>query len=109
MRAGDLTGIWHGAAIGSGSGPLLGVSILLAAVLNYVIAWFAVRTTGRRWALAPPWALWTMMMLFAAGVRTGEGDYLLGGDDWVGLVMILLGSLTYAVYSYRMILRRVTR
>jgi hypothetical protein len=109
MRAGDLSGIWSGKAIGSGGGPLLGVSILLAAVVNYAIAWFAVRTTGRRWALGPPWALWTLMMLFAAGVRTDEGDYLLGGEDWVALVMILLGSLTFAVYSYRMILRPVRR
>jgi hypothetical protein len=59
--------------------------------------------------MAPPWALWTLMMLFAAGVRTSEGDYLLAGNDWVGLVMILVGSLSFAVYSYRMILKRVSR
>jgi len=107
LRAGDLVTIWKGDAIGSGGGPPIGLSILLAAVANYGIAWFAVSTTGRRWALAPPWALWTLMMLLAAGVRTSEGDYLLGGNDWVGLVMILVGSLTFAVYSYRMILRRL--
>jgi hypothetical protein len=105
LRAGDLTAIWHGDAIGSGGGPLLGVSVLLAAVLNYAIAWFAVATTRRRWALGPPWALWTLIMLFAAGVRTREGDYLLGGSDWVALVMILVGSLTFAVFSYRLILK----
>jgi hypothetical protein len=109
LRAGDLTGIWRGAAIGSGSGPLLGVSILLAAVLNYAIAWFVVSTSGRRWVIGPPWALWTLMMLFAAGVRTDEGDYLLGGENWVALVMILVGSLTYAVYCYRMIIKRIPR
>jgi hypothetical protein len=53
-----------------------------------------------------PWALWTLFMLFAAGVRTTEGDYLLGGNDWVALVMILVGSLSFAVFSYRAILRR---
>ena len=109
LRWGDLTTIWRGDAIGSGSGPLLGLSILLAAVLNYAIAWFALSTTGRRWAMGPPWALWTLMMLFAAGVRTDEGDYLLGGTNWVALVMILVGSLSYAIYSYRMILRRIPR
>jgi hypothetical protein len=87
-------------------GFLIGVSILMAVVANTAIAWFAVTTTGRRWALGPPWALWTLMMLFAAGVRTTEGDYLLGGNDYVALVMILVGSLTFAVYSYRMILKR---
>jgi hypothetical protein len=109
LRAGDLTTIWRGEPIGSGRGPVIGLSILLAVVANYGIAWFAVSTTGRRWALGPPWALWTLMMLFAAGVRTHEGDYLLGGDDWVALVMILVGSLTFAVYSYRMILGRLPR
>ncbi len=106
LRAGDVVSIWRGDAIGSGGGPLLGVSILLAAVLNYAIAWFAVSTTRRRWSLAPPWALWTLLMLGAAGVRTTEGDYLLGGENWIALVMILVGSLTYAVYSYRLILKR---
>jgi len=109
MRSGDLTAVWSGDAIGSGGGPLIGVSIVLAAGLNYGIAWFAVSTTGRNWALGPPWALWTLMMLFAAGVRTDEGDYLLGGTNWVALVMILVGSLSYAIYSYRMILRRIPR
>ena len=109
LRAGDLVTIWRGDSVGSGSGPLLGLAILLAAVANYGIAWFAVSTTGRRWALGPPWALWTLMMLFAAGVRTSEGDYLLAGDNWIALVMILVGSLTFAVYSYRMILKRIPR
>jgi hypothetical protein len=107
LRAGDFGTVWRGAAIGSGRGPLVPVSILLAIVLNYAIAWFAVTTTRRRWALGPPWALWTLMMFAASGVRTSEGDYLLGGSNWVALVMILVGSLSFAVYSYRMILKRV--
>jgi hypothetical protein len=105
MRAGDLATVWRGDAIGSGHGPLLGVSVLLAIVGNYGIAWFAVSTTRRRWALGPPWALWTLLMLIAAGVRTPEGDYLLGGENWIALVMILVGSLTFAAYAYRMILK----
>jgi hypothetical protein len=109
LRWGDLTSIWRGDPIGSGGGPLLGVAILLAVVANWAIAWFAVATTGRRWALGPPWAVWTLMMLFAAGVRTPEGDYLLGGEDWIALVMILAGSLTFAVYAYRQILKRIPR
>ena len=87
-------------------GVPVGVSILLAAVANPAIAWFAVTTTERRWALGPPWALWTLLMLAAAGIRTDEGDYLIGGSDWVALVMILVGSLAFALYAYRMILGR---
>ncbi|MEU4237984.1 hypothetical protein [Actinoplanes sp. NPDC026619] len=107
LRAGDVLTIWRGDAIGSGSGPLIGVAIVLAGAANYGLAWFAVSTTGKRWALGPPWALWTLMMLFAAGTRTHEGDYLLGGENWIALVMILVGSLTFAVYSYRMILKGI--
>jgi uncharacterized membrane protein len=84
----------------------IGVSILMALVANPAIAWFAVTTTGRRSAVAPPWIIWTIMMLFATGYRTAEGDYLVSGNDWVALVMILVGSLAFAVYSYRMILTR---
>ncbi len=106
MRAGDFVTIWRGTPIGSGVGPTIPVSIVLAVVLNFAIAWFAVSTTGRRWAAGPPWALWTVIMLFASGVRTSEGDYLLGGNNWVALIMILLGSLTFAGATYRAILTR---
>jgi hypothetical protein len=87
-------------------GVPVGVSIVLAAVANPAIAWFAVTTTERRWALGPPWALWTLLMLAAAGVRTNEGDYLVGASDWVALVTILVGSLAFALYAYRTILGR---
>jgi hypothetical protein len=87
------------------AGVPLGVAILAAVAGNYAIAWFAHTTVGRRWVVAPPWVIWTVLMLFAAGVRTDEGDYLVSGDDWVALVMILVGSLTFAVYAYRMILK----
>jgi len=83
----------------------LGVAVVLAVVGNFAIAWFAHTTVGRRWAVAPPWVIWTALMLFAAGVRTDEGDYLIAGDNWVALVMILIGSLTFAIYAYRMILK----
>jgi hypothetical protein len=107
LRAGDFVSIWHGDPIGSGSGPLIPLSVVLAVVGNLGVAWFAVGTTGRRWALGPPWALWTVVMLIAAGVRTHEGDYLLSGTNYVALAMILIGSLTFAIYTYRMILQRI--
>jgi hypothetical protein len=87
-------------------GVPIGVAVVFAAVANWALAWFAVTTVERRWALGVPWALWTIIMVFAAGVRTVEGDYLIGGDDWVALVMILVGSLSFAVYAYRLILTR---
>jgi hypothetical protein len=89
-------------------GVPIGVAVVFAGVANWAIAWFAETTTQRRWSVGPPWGLWTLLMLIAAGVRTTEGDYLLSGDDWIALVMILVGSLAFGVYTYRMILRRST-
>ncbi|MFG1602931.1 hypothetical protein [Actinoplanes sp. NPDC049265] len=90
------------------AGVPIGASVLFAVVVNWALAWFALHTTRRRWAVGVPWVLWTVLMLFAAGARTDEGDYLLGGDDWIALVMILVGSLSFAVFAYRMILSRTT-
>jgi hypothetical protein len=90
-------------------GYLTGASAVAAVLLNLAIAWFAYRTVGRRWAVGPPWVVWTAVMFVAAGVRTSEGDHLLAGDNWVGLVMILLGSLAFAIYAYRMILTGVPK
>ena len=86
-------------------GVPIGAAIVLAVVANLAICWFAVTTVGRRWALAPPWAVWTLVMFFAAGLRSNEGDYLISADNWVALVMILTGSLAFAVYTYRAILK----
>jgi hypothetical protein len=86
-------------------GVPIGVAVLVAAVANWLISWFATETVGRRWAVGPAWALWTVLMFIAAGTRTAEGDYLISGNDWVALVMILVGSLTFAVYVYRAILK----
>jgi hypothetical protein len=87
-------------------GVPIGVAVPAAVLANLALSWFAVTTVGRRWALAVPWAVWTLIMFFAAGMRTTEGDYLISGEDWVALVMILVGSLTFAVYTYRLILKR---
>lgn len=87
-------------------GILLGVAVPAAVLANLALSWFAVTTAGRRWALAVPWGAWTVIMFYAAGNRTTEGDYLISGSDWIALVMILAGSLAFAFYTYRLILRR---
>jgi hypothetical protein len=86
-------------------GVPIGVAVPAAVVANVAIAWFAVATTGRKRAIGAPWLLWTVLMFFAAGAKRAEGDYLINGNDWVALVMILAGSLAFAGYTYRMIVR----
>jgi hypothetical protein len=109
LRTGAIGAILDGRSPYTGSGAPLPLAVPLAIGLNLAISWFAVSTTGRRWAAGPPWALWTLIMLAAAGTRTSEGDYLVGGTNWVALVTILAGSLTFAVYVYRMILTPLNR
>ncbi|GIE27683.1 hypothetical protein Ait01nite_007280 [Actinoplanes italicus] len=104
LRIGAIGALLDGRSPYEGSGAALPLVVPLTIVANWGIAWFAVTTTGRRWAAGPPWALWTLIMMLAASSRTSEGDYLLGGENWVALVTILAGSLTFAVYVYQLIL-----
>ncbi|MFC3501218.1 hypothetical protein ACFOOK_09630 [Micromonospora krabiensis] len=84
-------------------GQLIGVSVLVAVAANIALSWFAHQAVGRRWSVALPAVPWFLLMAVAA-VRTAEGDLLLAGDNWVGLVMIVAGAMTFAVMGFRQIL-----
>ncbi|MFF3864781.1 hypothetical protein [Micromonospora sp. NPDC001898] len=84
-------------------GQLIGVSVLVAIVANIALGWFAYAAVGRRWAVVLPATPWFVLM-GAAAVRTSEGDLLLAGDNWVGLAMIVVGAMTFAVLGFRQVL-----
>lgn len=105
LRTGSFTAVAQGDSPYEGAGALLPLAPLLAIGANLAIGWFAVTTAGKRSAIGPPWALWTLIMLMAAGSRTAEGDYLLTEANWVALVTILAGSATFAVHAYRLMLK----
>lgn len=84
-------------------GHLVGISVLLAVVANTALAWFAHRAVGTGWAVAIPAVIWFGLMVVAAG-GTAEGDILLAGNNWVGLGMIVAGSMAFAVMGFRLIL-----
>jgi hypothetical protein len=110
LRVGGVTGLFHGDfAVWQGTGELVGLAIPVTVGANLALAWFATATIARSWAIGVPWALWTLLILGAAGTKTAEGDYLLGADNWVALVMILAGSLAFAGYAYKMIMKPVKR
>jgi hypothetical protein len=83
-------------------GELVGVSVLVAVAANVALSRFAHETVGRTWAIALPALAWLAVMM-AAISRTTEGDLLLT-DNWVSLLLIFAGSLTFAVVGYRLIL-----
>ena len=84
-------------------GHLIGASVLLALLANLLLGWFAYQTVGRRWAVALPAVPWFALMAVAAG-RTSEGDILLAGDNWVGIAMIFVGSMAFAVVAFRLLI-----
>ena len=81
----------------------LPVSVVAAVVVNVLLIWFTVVVTGRRLPVAAIAVLWVAVMVVASSRRT-EGDLLLTDTNWVGIVMMLAGSLTYAVAGYRLVL-----
>lgn len=78
------------------------VSLVFALVGNLVLVWFTYRVTGKRAAVALPALVWIAVMVLASG-RTTEGDLLLTGDNWVGPVTILFGTVAFAAGAYRLI------
>lgn len=84
---------------------LVGVSVVLAIAGNLVLVWFTYRVTGWLWAVALPALLWFAVFLPAAD-RTAEGDLLLTGDNPVGIMTILGGSIALAIGVARLLLRR---
>lgn len=93
-------------------GHLIGVAVVATVLANLALGWFAYVTVGRKWAVLLPAAAWLTLMVTASG-RTTEGDLLLVGpsggaivdsNSWVGVVMILAGSIAYAVVGFRLIL-----
>jgi hypothetical protein len=82
----------------------LPIALVCAVAGNAALAWFTRAVTGRTVAVLAPSAVWTALML-AAAARTREGDLVLTGNNWVGLVTMFAGALAFAVVAYRSIVR----
>jgi hypothetical protein len=93
-------------------GHLIGVAVVATVLANLALGWFAYTTVGRKWAVTLPAAAWLVLMV-TASARTTEGDLLLVGpqgdavvdrNSWVGVAMILTGSIAFAVVGFRLML-----
>lgn len=84
-------------------GHLVWVSVPLAVLANLAIGRFAHRVTGSLVAVAVPALVWIVLMM-AVSQPTSEGDYLLAGSTaFLGLALIVTGSLAFAAVAVRAI------
>jgi hypothetical protein len=83
-------------------GTLIGVAVPVAIVANVLLSRFAYAAVGRTWAIGLPALAW-FAVIFMAATGTTEGDIGLAANNWVGLAIITLGSLTFGVMAFRLI------
>jgi hypothetical protein len=109
LLGGFLTGLWeiflsppHTFVV---FGVILPVSPVLAVGTNVALVWFTKRVTGSNGLALLPGVVWFITM-FIGAMRTTEGDVLIPGNDWPGLLAILLGGLGWGVAAYRMLQNR---
>jgi hypothetical protein len=80
----------------------LPIALLIAVVGNAGIVFFTHQVTGKLGLAMIPAVAW-LIVVFTAGTKTSEGDLLITGDNWVGITLILLGSLAWAGAGYWLI------
>lgn len=109
LVGGFVTALWEiflsPAATG---GTHLPISPVLAILTNVGLVWFTRQVTGRTGLALLPGVVWFVTM-FAGSVRTTEGDLLIPGNDWPGLVALLAGAAAWGITAYLTILRPPTR
>jgi len=99
-----LTALWtvFASPLRAGGVPLP-VSPVLAILTGVGLVWFTRRVTGHNGLALLPGVVWFGTMVVAAS-RTGEGDLLMPGNDYMGLVAILLGCAAWGLAGYRIVL-----
>jgi hypothetical protein len=86
----------------------LPAAVVLAVLGNAALVWFTRAVTGRTVLVLAPFLAWIVPMLLASG-RTREGDLVVTGNNWVGLVTIFAGATTFAVAAYWLTIRSLPR
>jgi len=103
LLGGFLTALWEIFLSPVSAGGVLPVAPVLAIVGNVALVWFTKRVTGHNGLTMLPGLVWFVTM-FAGARRTTEGDLLITGNDWPGLVALLTGAAAYGLTAYRLLL-----
>lgn len=83
--------------------PLVAAAAIPVIVTHVALSHFGLRVVGNGWGIALPALAWFTLMFFANN-RTAEGDFLLAGNNLVGIAMIFIGAFTFAAMGLRLIL-----
>jgi hypothetical protein len=86
----------------------LPLAVVLAVAGNVAILLFTYYVTGRMGLALLPAVVWIAVIVMA-GRRTGEGDLLITGNNWVGVLLVLFGSVSWAVAAYWLAIRHGPR
>jgi hypothetical protein len=84
------------------------IALILAVVLNALIARWAIWAGQSLLAAVPPAVAWIVVVLLFSGGRA-EGDLAIPADNWVGLLLMLVGPAAFAVVVYQALLRAPRR
>ncbi len=104
VLGGFLTALWEiFLSPVSAGGTMLPIAPVLAILTNVGLVWFTKQVTGRTGLALLPGVVWFLTM-FGGAVRTSEGDLLIPGNDWPGLVALLVGATAWGITAYRTIL-----
>jgi hypothetical protein len=105
ILGGVLTALWE---IMLSPPHSYGLAVLAVAVVsNATLVWFTRLVTGVNGLALLPGLAWFVTM-FTGTIRTTEGDLLIPGTDWTGLLTILLGMITWGLAAYRLVVRHRT-
>jgi hypothetical protein len=109
LLGGFVTALWEiFLSPTSAGGVKLPVAPVLAILSNVALVWFTKQVTGRTGLALLPGLVWFLTM-FVGAMRTTEGDLLIPGSDWPGLVALLVGAAAWGIAAYRTILRAPAR
>jgi hypothetical protein len=101
---GLVTGVWEAflSPLYAGSFPLP-VAPVLAVLVNFALVRCTHYVTGHRLLALLPGAAWFAVVLVCLD-PTSEGDLVIPGNDWMGLLVLLLGASTWGLGGYLLIL-----
>ena len=102
LAGGFVTGLWElFLSPPHAFGVVLPVAPVLAVVSNAGLVWFTRLVTGSTVLAVLPGVVWFLTM-FTGTVRTTEGDLIVPGNDWPGLLALFLGALAWGAAAYRL-------